>query len=324
MSHRLQIEDCYRRHPEIDEQEIVAPLIGLGLPRTGSTAFSCLLAEDPAVRVIRAWETIKPCPPPEAATQYTDPRIALTATLIARTDAMSPRMKMMLPSGPDSPSECQSFMGYDFKSQRFQAVAHIPTYVNWLNHEADLTTTYRYVKRVMKLLQWRCPPTRWRLKNPGHMLFIDALIEVFPDARFWMSHRDVAAVIPSVADLYYEHSHPYSDQLDKPCIARMNTDWTTLGMRRLIAFRDRADRNSRFFDVHFAELQKDPFPVIERLYGFLGEEFTPEARSRMQAWRENSPREKHGSHTYDIAEFGIDLEALRAQFRFYTERFSVR
>src|SRR5579871_5182320 len=45
LSQRLQVEDWYRRHPEIDEQEITAPLIGLGLPRTGSTALSCLLAE---------------------------------------------------------------------------------------------------------------------------------------------------------------------------------------------------------------------------------------------------------------------------------------
>ena len=45
---RLRIEQCYAQHPEIDEQEIVAPLFGLGLPRTGSTALSFLLAQDPA------------------------------------------------------------------------------------------------------------------------------------------------------------------------------------------------------------------------------------------------------------------------------------
>ena len=37
LSSRLQIEHWYRLHPEIEEEEIVAPLIGLGLPRTGST-----------------------------------------------------------------------------------------------------------------------------------------------------------------------------------------------------------------------------------------------------------------------------------------------
>jgi len=53
LSRRLEIEDWYARHPEIDEEEIVAPLMILGLPRTGSTALHCLLGEDPAVRTMR-------------------------------------------------------------------------------------------------------------------------------------------------------------------------------------------------------------------------------------------------------------------------------
>ena len=47
---RLEVEHWYAEHPEIDEQQIVAPLFGLGLPRTGSTATSYLLAQDPARR----------------------------------------------------------------------------------------------------------------------------------------------------------------------------------------------------------------------------------------------------------------------------------
>ena len=50
LAQRLQIEDWYRRHPDIDDEPIAAPLIGLGLPRTGSTALSHLLAEDPHAR----------------------------------------------------------------------------------------------------------------------------------------------------------------------------------------------------------------------------------------------------------------------------------
>ena len=52
LSQRLQLEDWYRRHPEIDDEPIVAPLIGLGLPRTGSTALSNLLGEDPNGNII--------------------------------------------------------------------------------------------------------------------------------------------------------------------------------------------------------------------------------------------------------------------------------
>ena len=101
LSRRLEVERCYAQHPEIEEQKITAPLIGLGLPRTGSTALGYLLAQDPAVRFIRTWESITPCPPPEAQTQDTDPRIAIARQSLARREALFPRMKIMLPATPD-------------------------------------------------------------------------------------------------------------------------------------------------------------------------------------------------------------------------------
>jgi len=330
LSNRLKVEHWYSLHPEIDEQQIVTPLIGLGLPRTGSTALSCLLAEDPDARSIRGWEARSPCPPPQTATQLTDPRIEVSQRAMQQRDRLFPRMKTMVPSSASSPTECQNFMGYDFKSQIFQPFAQIPTYIEWLNHEADLVPTYRYVKRVLKLLQWRCPPLRWRLKNPGHMLFIDALVKVFPDACFWMTHRDITAVIPSVADLYFEMTRAFSDDVDKAFLGRLNVDIWELGLRRLIAFRDapratarEEDRNRRFFDVHFAPFQRDPFPVMAQLYHFLGEELTDETLTRMRVWRQNTPRDKHGAHSYEPADFGIEPSALRDRFRFYSDRFKV-
>ena len=322
LSNRLQIEHWYRQHPEIDEQQIVAPLIGLGLPRTGSTALSCLLAEDPGVRSIRNWEASAPCPPPEKATELSDPRIEAARHMVQKRQQMFPRKMAMLPSSATMPTECQTYMGYDFKSQLFQALWQVPDYADWLNHRADLVPTYRYVKRVLKLLQWRCPPTRWRLKNPSHIVFIEALDTVFPDARYWMTHRDIGKVIPSVADLYYELIRASSDDVDKAYLGALNSEWCELGMRKLIAFRE-AGNEHRFFDIHFAPFQKDPFPSIAGLYEFLGEEFTADARARMQAWRRDTPRDQHGEHRYDAADFGIDLDQLRERFRFYTDRFDV-
>jgi Sulfotransferase family len=322
LSWRLQIEHWYHLHPEIDDQEIVAPLVGLGLPRTGSTALSCLLAEDPAARSIRGWEARYPCPPPETATQLTDARIEQAQRAMQQRNQMFPRMQTMVPSSATSPTECQNFMAYDFKSQLFLPFAQLPSYTEWLIHEANLVPTYRYVKRVLKLLQWRCPPTRWRLKAPTHILFIDALVNVFPDARFWMTHRDIAAVIPSVADLYFEMARAFCDDVDKTYLGRVNVDMWELGLRRLIAFRDGGE-NRRFFDIHFAPFQRDPFPILAQLYRFIGEEMTDEAQTRMRSWRQNTPRDKHGTHSYAASDFGIDPVRLRQQFRFYSDRFQV-
>lgn len=322
LSRRLEIEHWYALHPEIDEQEIVAPLIGLGLPRTGSTALSCLLAEDRSARFIRTWESEAPCPPPEKATELSDPRIAASAQRLKYADQLFPRMKAMLPLSATAPTECQNFMAYDFKSQTFLAIARLPDYTNWLLHKADLVPTYHYVKRVLKLLQWRCPPIRWRLKNPSHTAFINALDTVFPDAHYWMTHRDIGSVMPSVIDLYREMSGPYTDRLDNDYIVRANMEWWELGMQRLIAFRD-AGNGHRFFDLHFGSFQNDPLSEIAKLYAFLGEPLTEETRNRMEAWRRDNPANKHGKNSYDPAALGIDMGVLRQRFHFYSEHFGI-
>lgn len=319
---RLEIEDWYARHPEIDEEQIVAPLLVLGLPRTGSTALHSQLGEDPNVRVMRNWECMAPCPPPEAATYWTDPRIAEMEEQMKLREVLTPRMKQMLPSTATTPTEDQVTMGFDFKSQMFQSSFKIPTYVEWFNHKADLVPTMEYVKRVLKLLQWRCPPKNWRLKNPTYTLLIDALDKVFPDARYVMTHRDVADVIPSVADLYYELSRNNTDHPDKKWMGGLMRECCALGMQRMIDFRDRGNEH-RFFDIHFAPFQKDPFPSLEGLYKFLGEELTQQTRDNVLRWRAEQPRDKHGLHEYDPSEFGLDRDELRQYYKFYSDRFHI-
>ena len=75
---RLQVEQTYRDHPEIADEEVEGPVFVIGLPRTGTTALSQLVAADPQMRSLRLWESAAPVPPPETATEHTDPRIAAT------------------------------------------------------------------------------------------------------------------------------------------------------------------------------------------------------------------------------------------------------
>ncbi len=79
LSNRLQFIDIFKHHPEIAEQEIVAPIFILGMPRTGTTSLHELMALDPQFRVPLSWEVSYPFPPPETATYRTDPRIAKVA-----------------------------------------------------------------------------------------------------------------------------------------------------------------------------------------------------------------------------------------------------
>ena len=61
-------------------------------------------------------------------------------------------------------------MALDFK-QMFQALAQIPFYSTWLLH-ADLSSTYRYERRVLKLLRWGYPFKPWRLKAPTQIMYL--------------------------------------------------------------------------------------------------------------------------------------------------------
>jgi Sulfotransferase family len=318
---RLQVEQWYARHPEIDEQEIVAPLFGLGLPRTGSTALSFLLACDTSRRSLRTWEAGKPCPPPETATEYTDPRIAETQVNIDITNQMFPGFEGMLPTAATGPQECILVMALDFKSQVFEGMASIPAYSSWLM-SCDMESAYRYHRRVLQLLQWRCPPERWWLKTPAHMHSIEALNRVYPDARFVMTHRDVGKVLPSVCAVFEALSNILTTKPDPLAIGAHNADLWRRSLQRLIAFRD-SGNEERFFDVSFGEVQRDPLTAVARLYAELGDDLSGDARARMEGWWAESSKERSGPHTYKAETYGLDPASIREQFAFYYERFDV-
>lgn len=318
---RLEVEQWYSLYPEIEDQEVIAPLFGIGLPRTGSTALSFLLACDTARRSLRTWEASKPCPPPETATEHTDPRIAETQVGIDMTNEMFPGFVGMLPTAAEGPQECILLMALDFRSQIFEAMARIPSYSAWIL-QCDMEPAYRYHRRVLRLLQWRCPPDRWWLKTPAHMHSIDALDRVYPDARFVMTHRDVGKVLPSVCALFEALSDILTERPDRLAIGSHNTELWRYSLQRLIDFRDRGNED-RFFDLSFQSVQRDPLAAVDQLYSQLGDVLTDDARSRMQEWWSEDSKVRSGPHRYNAEMFGLDPDAIREEFAFYSDRFVV-
>jgi hypothetical protein len=321
LSSRLAIERWYADYPEIEQQEIVAPLFGIGLPRTGSTALSFLLASDQSRRSLRTWEASAPCPPPETATEHTDPRIAVSQASIDMSHEMFPDFVGMLPSSPTGPSECLLLMGLDFHSQLFQGMAILPSYTEWLL-TCDMEPTYRYHKRVLKLLQWRCPPVRWSLKTPSHMTTIKGLDAIYPDARFVMTHRDIASVLPSVCAVKEALSTPLTDSFDRMALGRHEHMIWLESIRRLVDFRNDG-RENRFVDVSFSEMQSDPIGSMEILYDRLGDELTEDTRSRMAEWWEDSSKDRRQGGRPDPAAYGLDMDLIRKDFAFYHDQFGV-
>jgi hypothetical protein len=310
LSQRLQVEDWYRRHPEIDDEAIEAPLIGLGLPRTGSTALSMLLAQDPDVRYLRRWESSQPCPPPSTV-RGIDPRIPPDKGEMIGT-------RYHVPADTHGPMECHELMALSFTSHLFQSFAQVPTYSAWLIEKADLRSTLEYQRRVMKLLQWGEPTKPWRLKCPSHVLWLDQLDAVFPDANYVMTHRDPTDVILSVAELYADIIGSFTDDMDRPYIGGLNVEHWSLGMKRAVAFRS-GDAESRFYDIDFRAMQVDPIGEVTGLYAWLDETVGGQFEDQMRNWWTQAAAEREPSQRADPVEFGIDIEAVRPLFADYVQ-----
>ena len=319
---RLEIEDWYARHPEIDDQDVDIELLGVGFPRTGSTALSHMLGEDRAFRNLRMWEETAPCPPPGISAEDDEARIAAAdATVTMGQSYVAERLRAMLPQSASGPMEDHDLMALEFKAQSFLVTARIPSYADWFVN-CDMEPTYRYEKRVLKLLQWKTPQKRWRLKSPTHTMFLQAYEKVFPNVRFVQTHRDVLKVLPSVSDLYFTMLQPGSPDIDPVYVGELNMAQWGIALDRCLAFRQDPARDARFLDIGFTRFQSDPIAEIGRLYQWLGDDLTDATVGDMLSWRAQNPKDKHGKHSYDAADFGITDAALGQRFGAYRQRFA--
>ena len=318
---RLEIEECYRLHPEIEEQQIVRPWFGLGLPRSGSSALNNLLAMDPSRRYLRTWEAERPCPPPVPDVSESDPRIEQVALGIDLLNQLAPEFKVIHQTTATGPNEDGVILSHEFKSAALEALVRVPSYSEW-RESCDMTSAYRFHERFLKLLQWRCPPRVWQLKSPVHLHSFEALLEVYPDARFVMTHRDPAKVLPSACSLWRVTMSLYSDDVDPHELGRLLPEFWARSLRRLVTWREE-NGDAAFFDIAYEEITHDPIAAISSMYAGFGEELGAEAEQRMRSFLHENPKDKHGTHRYSLSEYGIDPEELCRRYSFYSERFGI-
>jgi hypothetical protein len=312
---RLKVEDTYAQHPEIDDEVVGGPVFVIGLPRTGTTALSQLVAADPQFRSLRMWESQAPTPPPETATQDSDPRIAQAEEGLRMLDEMFPLMKTMHNSEATAATECQDLMGMSFRTFHFDGAVRVPSYLDWLMH-CDMRETYTFHRRVLKLLQWHCPPTLWHLKTPVHMFALDALIDAYPNAKFLWSHRDPAKVMGSVCSLIRYVRSWSSDRDDPEELGAEQLDSWAEAVRRAMDFRQRLG-DSRFADVAFADLQHDPVDTLRVGYASLGLTFSEDSERAVEQWADEHKPGSRGAHDYELSDYGLTPEGVRERFGDY-------
>jgi hypothetical protein len=198
LAQRLQLVSDAKAEPEILSGVIEAPVIVIGLPRTGTTLLHELLTFDPVSRAPLMWEAEEPSPPPDLATYATDPRIE--ACEERHRESANSDVGKMHPVSATLPTECHQFTMSHFDSAYFIAFMDVPGYREWYvaDRRHSLYSTHR---RVLQQLQWRGPRGRWTLKSPPHLLSLDALLAAYPDACLVQTHRDPREFIASLSSM---------------------------------------------------------------------------------------------------------------------------
>jgi len=323
LTHRLQLADYRKKHPEIAGEVIRRPLFILGLPRTGTTLLYGLLAEDPANRAPLSWEFDEPCPPAETETYETDPRIERTQKRFDQLGQLAPGFQAIHPVGALMPQECIVPTASEFMSIRFQMSFDVSSYDEWFLQQ-DMTATYDHHRRFLQHLQSRHMTERWILKSPGHLGPIDTLFETYPDAMVVQTHRDPVRVIPSVANLEYTMRQIASDDVDPVRVGRqMIHVWSTLLEQGMEARARHPERESQILDLSMREVVGDPIPCVEKIYRHFELELSQEARERMQRYLAAHPKDEFGVHRYSLEAFGLEEEVVSAAFKGYRERFNI-
>jgi hypothetical protein len=321
MANRLRIEDWLARHPDLLERPVEEPLFVFGLPRTGTTLLINLLAADPTRRAFLRWESHDPVPPPRPDELAAGPRWARMQEATQMALQHMPKIAAIHYEDAHSPTECQFSMNYSFCAQVFESQADIPSYRQWLFHEADYLPAFRFQKRLLQLLQAETGG-RWTLKNPWHPLFLDALTEVYPDAQLVMTHRDPADVLGSIGSLIENVRMVYSDEVDLHRIGATFMETFALMIARQDAFRARHGQDA-IVDVQYADIVKDPIHECRKIYAHFREPFTDAAQTAMDGYMAANPKGKHGAHDYTLERYGLTREGVHEAFADYIERYRI-
>jgi hypothetical protein len=318
---RLLIQDLLDRHPEIRDIPIAAPIVIVGLPRTGTSHLHNLISSDPALRSLPYWEALQPvlAPSEQPVAGEPDPRFASTEVALDMLGAAAPLFERMHEMTVEHVHEEIQLLAIDLSSMLFETMAVMPTWRDYyLGH--DQTPHYQYLKTVLQVLTWLRGGERWVLKSPQHCEQIRALLNVFPDATFVVTHRDPVSVTASVvtmltyaARMSVAHPDPlvygpYWSQRVEDLLHGCERD------RDLIP-------DGQAIDVRFHEFMADDFAMVERIYAVAGQPMTTAARASMEAFLAAHPRGKFGTVIYDLADFGIDASERRAALASYAERF---
>jgi hypothetical protein len=324
LRNRIEVSDWVRRYPEIREEQIEQPIMLTGLPRSGTTYFQYLFDPEPGMRMLRYWEGDRPCPPPGFAPETIPGRIEACALEKARgreKDAVRAKIAQIHLSDADGPEECLKIIDQTFLNVGHYWTYRVPGYFDHCLGPGVMREAYEHYRLVLQLLQWRGGKRRWVLKWPCHLIALDDVLAVFPDARFIVTHRDPVQALASNCSLAALLRRGTSDAVDPVEVGRQMQAMLLAYLDRLVTF-DKA-HSDRIAHVAYQTAVDHPELAVEQALGALGMEMSPGFAEAIQAWRRDNPPGKRGTHDYALEDYGLDAGEMARTFAFYSQRYAI-
>ncbi len=308
----LGFEKLIAEHPEILKERIERPLFVLGLARTGTTLLQRLLSLHSGARYLPFWEAYSPVPYKLGKHKGgRDGRFGEAKRRLALLKWVGPEFDKIHPIDVDDPEECYHLFRNHFLVPPGFDFAYVPSYWRWFDAEAH-ADTYRMHKRQLQALQWLDPRRHWVLKCPNHLSGLSHLLTTYPDARIVYTHRDPDKIIASLCSLAAVTWSMTSDEVDLREVADFALD---VAERCQAAGRAALQTIAReqIMHVEFDDLIADPVGTAQGVYERFGYSSDPGLKARMEDWLQRHPSDKHGKHRYQLSDFGLTLEDVRAR-----------
>ena len=320
LSNRLRFEEDLKKFPEILDQQIIAPIVIVGLPRTGSTMTHRLLASDPNHTAMLWWEGRYPALLPGEKPGDIEARMELGKAEVDAVVAASPEALDIHPWDYKGADEEILLLEHNFLSTVPESFMALPSYSKWIE-EQDHTLAYEDLKKFIQYLQWQNPgreKKRWVLKSPHHLGFIDKMISVFPDAKIIQTHRDPVKTVPSFCSMCANLFEPLTTNFDKVFIGKHWSNKLTRALNHCMNISEKHPDN--FLDLEFLNMIKDPIDEMKKIYEFIGEPFGEKTEVAMEAWREENKHEM-GAHKYSLEEYDLTESQINDNFAKYQQKY---
>ena len=320
LTNRLFIQETLKKHPEIKARPIRSPMYLTGLPRTGTSALFNLLAIDEASRPLLYWEGCYPYPIEGVAAGEPDPRLVALRQSLERMRQKDPEFAKVHEVTADGPEECVQLLAHTLGGVQLGVEPLISPYREWFEKQ-DLRGPYAYYADLLRMLDWQRPGERWLLKSPAHLWALDVLLGMFPDACIIQTHRDPAQIIGSYCSMVAMLMRG-RESVDPRELGPTVLEYLARSVERAMAAREKLGP-ARFVDVGYRQFVKDPIGAVERIYDAFKLELASRTVDAMRKHVAQHPQNKHGTHTYTLADYGLSAEMVTARMASYVGRFEV-